>query len=147
MNSAASSSDRRRLSSSMSGSSPDAAKKAFQSRRPLVPSRKCWRPAASDSTPSRSKTAAATGPSGGPSRQVQLSGEAKRVSVLLGRARCSAADLVDDGGVGQRGGVTEVVPLGDVLQESPHDLAAPRLGQIGREDDRLWPRQRPELLR
>src|SRR5487761_2313820 len=64
----ASSSSRRRSISSMTGSSPQASKKLFQSPQ----SRKCWRPAASASTPSMSKTTA--GPAGrAPERQVQFS--------------------------------------------------------------------------
>src|ERR1700722_16570938 len=58
----------------MTGSSPQASKQADQSRFPC--SMKCWRPAASDSTPSMSKITA--GPTGcatpSPARQRQLGG-------------------------------------------------------------------------
>src|SRR5438874_13346086 len=39
------------------------------------------------------------------------------------------------GRVGERRGIAQRPPLGDVTQEPAHDLAAPGLGQLGREDD------------
>src|SRR5215831_10361597 len=43
--------------------------------------------------------------------------------------------------------VAERSPLGDVAQQPTHDLAASRLGQLGREDHVVRPRQRADLLR
>src|SRR5205823_623667 len=41
----------------------------------------------------------------------------------------------DNGGVGESGGVAEGAALGDVAEETAHDLAAAGLGQLGREED------------
>ena len=58
--------------SAMTASSPHASKKASQLRRPR--SMKCWRPTASDNTPSTSKTTASPGSSIRPRCQAQLPG-------------------------------------------------------------------------
>ena len=42
--------------------------------------------------------------------------------------------------------VTQRPSLGDVLEQPPHDLAAPGLGQVGREEDVVRPGDRPDLL-
>src|SRR5437879_1897023 len=52
----------------------------------------------------------------------------------------------DDRRVGQRRGVAERSALGDVAQEPAHDLAAPRLRELRREDDVIGPRQGADLL-
>src|SRR6187397_434524 len=57
-------------------------------------------------------------------------------ALLLGRfADRPVLDLVDDGWVGQRGRVPERSVLSDVPQETAHDLSAPGLWQLRREDD------------
>src|SRR3954451_10599629 len=42
-------------------------------------------------------------------------------------------------GVAQRSDVTELPALGDVAQQAAHDLARPRLGQVGRPNHPLGP--------
>ena len=57
----------------------------------------------------------------------------------------AVADLLDDGGVGERGGVAELAALGDVAEESAHDLAGAGLRQVVGEDDRLRPADLADL--
>src|SRR3712207_4816983 len=59
--------------------------------------------------------------------------------------------VVYDGGIGEGRDIPEVVlALGHAAQNAAHDLAAPRLRQVGGEDDLLWPRVRayglPDLV-
>ena len=54
--------------------------------------------------------------------------------------------LCDDGRIGQRRRIAERLPLGDVAQQPPHDLARARLRQVGREDDVVGPRDGADLL-
>src|SRR5262245_22656161 len=56
-------------------------------------------------------------------------------------------ELGDDRRIGQSRRVAQGPALGDVAQEPAHDLAAARLGELGREDDVVGPRQGPDLLR
>src|SRR5688572_7891532 len=53
----------------------------------------------------------------------------------------------NDRRIGQGGGVAERLPLGNVAQEPPHDLAGTGLRQVGREDDVVRPGDRANLLR
>src|SRR5262249_34849770 len=55
-------------------------------------------------------------------------------------------DAVDDGRVGEGGGVAECFVFRDVAQQSPHDLARSRLRQLFGEEDRLRFRDRPDQL-
>ena len=49
-------------------------------------------------------------------------------------------ELVDDGGVGEGRDIPQVVlALGHAAEDAAHDLAAPRLRQVGGEDDLLRP--------
>src|SRR5918998_6603979 len=49
-------------------------------------------------------------------------------------------EVVDNGRVGEGGGISEVVlAFCDAPEDAAHDLAAPRLGQVGAEDDLLRP--------
>src|SRR4051812_175961 len=108
--------------------------------------------AASDSTPSMSNTTA--GPASTAAvRHPQLSGGRSwftigaetRWALLARTGGGTALALVDDAGIGQRGGVTEIAALGHVFQQPPHYLAAARLGQIVGEDDGLGPRDGSDL--
>src|SRR5690349_12694595 len=45
----------------------------------------------------------------------------------------------------QRGGITQRAPLGNVLEEAPHDLPAAGLGQIGRKEDVVRAGDRADL--
>src|ERR671931_2533953 len=54
-------------------------------------------------------------------------------------------DLLDDGRVGERGGITQLAVLGDVAEKPAHDLAAASLRQLGREDDVRGLRDRADL--
>src|SRR5581483_2704821 len=67
-------------------------------------------------------------------------------SLLLGRLLRPLLDLLDDGGVGERCGVSQVATLSHVLEEPAHDLAAARLGKIVGEDDRLRTPELADLL-
>jgi hypothetical protein len=49
-------------------------------------------------------------------------------------------------GVGQRGDVAELAPLGDVDEQPPHDLAAAGLRQLGRQHDLARLGDRADLL-
>src|SRR5215208_6200379 len=56
-------------------------------------------------------------------------------------------EVVNDGRIGQRGGVAKVVfALCYTAEDAAHDLAAPRLGQLGGEDDLLGPSVRADDL-
>ena len=54
--------------------------------------------------------------------------------------------IFDDGRVAQRGRVAQLVALGDVLQQPPHDLARTRLGQVVDDDHGLGPGDLADLL-
>src|SRR6266702_203942 len=56
------------------------------------------------------------------------------------------ADLLGHRGVAQRGDVSELASLRDVLQEPPHDLAGPRLREVVGVDDPLRPGELADLL-
>ena len=47
----------------------------------------------------------------------------------------AVVDGLEDARVDQRGGVAEFAALGDVAQESSHDLAAAGLGTLGHDVD------------
>src|SRR5207245_11022456 len=49
--------------------------------------------------------------------------------------------------VRQGRGIAERPALGDVAKEAAHDLSAPRLRQLGRENDVVGARQSSDLLR
>src|SRR5205807_503452 len=51
------------------------------------------------------------------------------------------------GRIGEGRGVAEGAPLGDVAEEPAHDLAAPRLGKVGREDNVVGAGEGADLLR
>src|SRR5207237_10504779 len=53
----------------------------------------------------------------------------------------------DHGRIGEGRGVAEGAPLGDVAEEPAHDLAAPRLGKVGREDNVVGAGEGADLLR
>src|SRR6185436_20151849 len=55
-------------------------------------------------------------------------------------------ELGDHRRIGQGRGVAQGPALGDIAQEPAHDLAAPRLRQLRREDDVVRPRQCSDLL-
>ncbi len=57
----------------------------------------------------------------------------------------STANLFDHAGVGQGRGVTQIPALGDVSQESAHDLAGAGLGKVVGEDDGAGPSDRADL--
>src|SRR5215212_4075457 len=59
---------------------------------------------------------------------------------------CALLDLLDHGRVGERGRVAELALFGDVAQQAAHDLAAPRLRELRREDDVRGLGDRPDLL-
>src|SRR6266446_6041024 len=65
-------------------------------------------------------------------RRRKLRGKA----LLLGRARV-VANRLDDGGIGERGRVAKSPALGDVTQESPHDLPGAGLREVWREEQEL----------
>src|SRR4051812_33739550 len=94
-----------------------------------------------------STTTAAPG-STTPSCQVQYSGTCPvpreidtataTSSVLVGgRGEVSGLDALHHRGIGERGGVTERLVLGDVAQQPTHDLARARLREVFGEEHRL----------
>src|SRR5680860_133206 len=48
-------------------------------------------------------------------------------------------DLIEDRRILQSRDISELVSVGDVSEQPPHDLSRTRLGKIVGEDDRLWP--------
>src|SRR3954468_5982253 len=57
------------------------------------------------------------------------------------------ADRVDDRRVGERRHVAQLASLRNVAEEPAHDLARPRLGQVGDEHQELGPRDGPDDVR
>src|SRR5262245_44781442 len=93
-----------------------------------------------------SNTTAAPGCTG-PSRHCQLSGVyLAKVGLLFVAGGRPLADLLDHGRIGEGGRVAEVATFGHVTQQAAHDLAAARLGEVGRDDHRLGSSRRPDLL-
>src|SRR5919197_3353447 len=71
---------------------------------------------------------------------------ASRASAVFALLRLRAGlDLLDDGRIGKRRRVAELALLRHVPEQAAHDLAAPRLRQLGREDDVRRLRDRPDL--
>ncbi len=56
-----------------------------------------------------------------------------------------SCELLDDRGVGERGGIAERPSFGDVAQQAPHDLTAARLGKLLGERDELRAGELAEL--
>src|SRR5215212_6967544 len=83
-----------------------------------------------------------TGPSSRP--RPDPSGPAARRRSALGG--CALLDLLDHGRIGERGRVAELALLCDVAQQAAHDLSAPGLRELRREDDVRRLRDRPDLL-
>src|SRR4051794_20555508 len=54
--------------------------------------------------------------------------------------------LSDHRRIGQRRRIAERLALGDVAEQAAHDLAGAGLGQVGGEQDVVWPRNRADLL-
>ena len=67
-------------------------------------------------------------------------------------ARSALRDLglddLDDGGLGERAEVAELVALAgdDLAHDAAHDLARARLGQVGHDEDLLRRREGPDDL-
>ena len=59
------------------------------------------------------------------------------LSVLVVGLGGAIAYLRDDCRIGEGRGVTQVSPVGHVAQQSPHDLARPRLGQVRHDEHRF----------
>src|SRR5687767_15525355 len=70
-----------------------------------------------------------------PGRVRRSQGRVLPGSGVAGVGGSAVLDLVHDRRVGERGRVAERALLGHVAEETPHDLAAPRLRQLRREDD------------
>ena len=68
------------------------------------------------------------------------SGIRDRISLHLG------ADHAHDGGVGERGGVSDLAALGDVAEEAAHDLARAGLGELADDVDIAGTGDRADLL-
>src|SRR5215218_3116820 len=67
-----------------------------------------------------------------------------RLSSLALVLAAGLLEIVDDRGIGEGCDISKVVlALGHAAEDAAHDLAAPRLRQIGGEDDLLGPRVRP----
>src|SRR6185437_7728584 len=66
--------------------------------------------------------------------------------LLLGGGWHLGRDAGDHVRVEQRGRVTERAVVGDVAQQPAHDLARPRLGQVGTDQDVARLRDRADLL-
>src|SRR5918999_1752990 len=78
---------------------------------------------------------------------VAASATAKTARLVLARvARRTLLDLLDDRRIGERRRVAKRAVLGDVAEQAPHDLAAARLRQLGREDDVRRLGDRADLL-
>src|SRR3569833_90788 len=66
--------------------------------------------------------------------------------LLVGRCGQFVLDQIHDRAVGQRGHVAQRAVLGHVAEQPPHDLAGPRLGQLGHDHDLARLGARAEVL-